>query len=637
MPAAVAVAALVLFSLFGAALVDSAVHWALLLLALAWSSCWLVRRQRWSRRQALLLLLLLVLSLSRATFGLEHGPGELDPFHALAPDSRLQRLEGRWHQDSHPRDGRCRGFVGVQRIDGKRMSGVTEVLLEPCSTPVLAGTWIRADGHLRRPAQAIHPLLPSPSERLSRLGCWTQFKVSRLERIANGWAPLAMARRRIITQLTAHLGPNHGAMVAALVLGGAQVDLPDSVRQAFTVAGLSHALAASGFHLSVLLGSVLLLSSRWLASWRMFAGCGLMVVFLLLAGPQPSVVRAVLMGASALLIREGGSRSRPIGLLLATLVLMLWWQPGWARSIGFQFSAVATGGLVVSAPVIETWLTSRLPKALSSMAPALAVPLAAMAWTLPLQWLHFGAMPLYGVLANLLASPFLMALTLAAMFLATLVLLLPQAVASLLLPVLAVPVKALAACLQGLVTAISNWPHAQLLIGRPSGWIVLVIVLAVASCWLSGSRRWRWVLMPLALMVLLVHGAGLLADAVVRVDQWGRQWVLLRHQGRAALISSHGDRLSCRVAQQLAHGHGHARLDWIAVLDPVAASKLDCWHSLARTLHAEQLGQSPLLAGQRLASAGLVLQPIGSSGRRFVLQAGHRRVSLQRSQLRLQP
>ena len=292
---------------------------------------------------------------------------------------------------------------------------------------------------------------------------------------------------------------------------------------------------------------------------------------------------------------------------------------------------------MVSAQVIETWLTSRLPKPLSSMAPALAVPLAAMAWTLPLQWLHFGAMPLYGVLANLLASPFLMALTLAAMFLATLVLLLPQAVASLLLPVLAVPVKVLAACLQGLVTAISNWPHAQLLIGRPSGWIVLVIVLAVASCWLSGSRRWRWVLMPLALMALLVHGAGLLADAVVRVDQWGRQWVLLRHHGRAALISSHGDRLSCRVAQQLAHGHGHARLDWIAVLDPVAASKLDCWHSLARTLHAEQLGQFPLLAGQRLASAGLVLQPIGSSGRRFVLQAGHRRVSLQRSQLRLQP
>ncbi|WP_244282401.1 ComEC/Rec2 family competence protein [Synechococcus sp. UW140] len=525
----------------------------------------------------------------------------------------------------------------VQRIDGKRISGVTEVLLEPCSTPVLAGTWIRADGHLRRPAQAIHPLLPSPSERLSRLGCWTQFKVSRLERIANGWAPLAMARRLIITQLSAHLGPNHGAMVAALVLGGAQVDLPDSVRQAFRVAGLSHALAASGFHLSVLLGSVMLLSSRWPASWRMLAGCGLMLVFLLLAGPQPSVVRAVLMGASALLIREGGSRSRPIGLLLATLVLMLWWQPGWARSIGFQFSAVATAGLVVSAPVMETWLTSRLPMALRSLAPALAVPLAAMVWTLPLQWLHFGAMPLYGVLANLLASPLLMALTLAAMFLATLVLLLPQAVASLLLPVIAVPVQALAACLEGLVNAISDWPHAQLLIGRPSGWMVLVIVLAVASCCLSGSRRWRWVLMPLALMALLVHGAGLLADAVVRVDQWGRQWVLLRHQGRAALISSHGDRLSCRVAQQLAHGHGHARLDWIAVLDPVVASKLDCWHSLARTLHAEQLGQSPLRPGQRLASAGLVLQPVGSSGRRFVLQAGRRRVGLQRSQLRLQP
>ena len=36
-------------------------------------------------------------------------------------------------------------------------------------------------------------------------------------------------------------------------------ELPEDIREAFRIAGLSHALAASGFHLSVLLGSVLLL------------------------------------------------------------------------------------------------------------------------------------------------------------------------------------------------------------------------------------------------------------------------------------------------------------------------------------------------------------------------------------------
>ena len=42
------------------------------------------------------------------------------------------------------------------------------------------------------------------------------------------------------------------------MLGSAQVQLPEDIREAFRIAGFSYALAASGFHLSVLLGSVLL-------------------------------------------------------------------------------------------------------------------------------------------------------------------------------------------------------------------------------------------------------------------------------------------------------------------------------------------------------------------------------------------
>ena len=53
------------------------------------------------------------------------------------------------------------------------------------------------------------------------------------------------------------VGPRRGGFLAALVLGSAQVQLPADIREAFPMAGFSHALAASGFHLSVLLGSVL--------------------------------------------------------------------------------------------------------------------------------------------------------------------------------------------------------------------------------------------------------------------------------------------------------------------------------------------------------------------------------------------
>ena len=56
------------------------------------------------------------------------------------------------------------------------------------------------------------------------------------------------------------------------MLGSTQVQLPEDIREAFRMAGLSHAIAASGFQLSVLLGSVLMLPAVGLLAcgflWR---------------------------------------------------------------------------------------------------------------------------------------------------------------------------------------------------------------------------------------------------------------------------------------------------------------------------------------------------------------------------------
>ena len=156
-------------------------------------------------------------------------------------------------------------------------------------------------------------------------------------------------------------GSQRGGLLAALVLGSAQVQLPAELREAFRVAGLSHALAASGFHLSVVLGSVLAVGRGLSRPLRVLLGCCALIVFLTLAGGQPSVVRAVLMGATALLIRESDQRSRGVGVLLLTLILMLLFRPAWAHSIGFQLSAAATAGLTLSAPGFEKYLLLSCP------------------------------------------------------------------------------------------------------------------------------------------------------------------------------------------------------------------------------------------------------------------------------------
>jgi len=635
MSAALAIALLLLLSLLGSALAQALWQWLLVAGVLLVGGFWLVRHRSLSRAQACLLAVALALSALRGGLGAQLQPDRLDPVHAIAHQAGVQVIEARLLGDAPVHRGRCQALVQVRRVDAGRRHGRTELVVSPCHKPLRAGLLFRAEGRLIRPAAASHPQLSSAAQRLQSRGSWTQFRTHQLQPLHQGWTPFADGRRRIASRLKTQAGERTGALMASLVLGSAQVEMPPDLKQAFRVAGLSHALAASGFHLSVLLGAVLVVTRRSPMAMRLLAGVGAMLLFLVLAGPQPSVVRAVLMGLAALLIREQGSRSRPLGVLVLVLLLMLWIHPMWARSVGFQLSAAATAGLVITAPALEQALVPLSLWRWPGLAAAMAVPLAAMAWTLPLQWLHFGAMPLYALVANLVVAPLLAPLTLASMVLALLCLVVPQAVALPVLSLLVIPVKALAAVLIAVVMGISAWPGAELLTGRPQPWLVLVLIVALLPWWLPLHHRWRWHFSPLLLAAVLIHGALQLQDAVVRVEQWGRQWVLLRHRGRAALISSGGDGLSCHGARQLQRGYGHARLDWVVVLDPVATNQMDCWTDLAHKVQAEQQGLSALVWGQRVESPGLLVQPSDRLGRRYSGRAGGQAFQLRRRGFKL--
>ena len=549
-------------------------------------------------------------------------PAQGDPVHRLGPSSTASvALVADLLGDARRFEDSCSVLVAVRRIDGRPARGRTEVIQRPCSDALHQGWRVRATGVLRRPAAGPHALIPGAAERLARQGSWSQLRVQELQVLRRPWTPVADARRQIAERLQAAAGEERGGLMAALVLGSAQVQLPADLRQAFRRAGLSHALAASGFHLSVLLGASLSLGRLFGKSVRLLLAGSALMLFLTLAGAQPSVVRAVLMGAAALLIRESGQRSKGFGVLLLSLILMLLIHPAWARSIGFQLSAAATAGLVVSAPAFEAWLTAALPGGLVWLAPALAIPTAALLWTLPLQWLHFGSAPLYGVLANLLATPLLGVLTLASMLLALLSLCVPPAW----LAWLAWPVQGLVGLLIGLVSWISSWPGAQLLTGHPNPWLVGLLVVGLLLWLPPWPRAWRAMSPLLMLSAVVMHGHGQVADGVVNVQQLRRHWLLARHQGRAALISSSGDAAGCRVARRLAEGHGHHQLDWVLLLDPVPTETLSCWQALARTVVSEQQGQAPLAIGQRLVSRGLSLQLLADRGQPMLLRAGRQR------------
>jgi len=199
-------------------------------------------------------------------------------------------------------------------------------------------------------------------------------------------------RQKIVDVHTQALGALRGPLVSAMVVGARVVDLDGNLRTAFTRAGLAHTIAASGFHVSLLLGTVLALTNRLGLRTQMLAGLGALGLFVMLAGFEAGVARASLMGAVGLwgLVQTGEGdvtgKRQPLHLLLLVAAVLLLYNPNWIGNLGFQFSFLATLGLMLLATPIAQSLTF-LPPALAEL---IAVPTAAYLWTLPLQLYSIG-------------------------------------------------------------------------------------------------------------------------------------------------------------------------------------------------------------------------------------------------------
>ncbi|MFT4011218.1 MAG: ComEC/Rec2 family competence protein [Nocardioidaceae bacterium] len=198
-----------------------------------------------------------------------------------------------------------------------------------------------------------------------------------------------------------------GALVPGLVVGADQ-DLPENVIADFRASGLSHLTAVSGTNLTLVVGALVLLG-RWAGvRGRWLIGLGLLGVlgFVVLARPEPSVLRAAVMGSIALLSLTAGGAERAVRTLSAAALLILLADPALAHNAGFALSVLATAGIVLLAPGmaagLETWLPAWVPP---GTAEAIAVPTAAQLMCTPIVAAIGGGVSLVAIAANLVVEP----------------------------------------------------------------------------------------------------------------------------------------------------------------------------------------------------------------------------------------
>ncbi|WP_199856577.1 ComEC/Rec2 family competence protein [Nocardia suismassiliense] len=225
------------------------------------------------------------------------------------------------------------------------------------------------------------------------------------------WQRVAHSIRTDFATAAARALPAEPAGLLPALVDGDTSALPDELREEFDVAGLGHLCVVSGANFTILLGAVLLVVRVLTLGPRtgaLVAGAAL-VLFVIIARPDPSVLRAGAMGAITLLALVTGRRKQALPALCAAVIGLLAVWPALAVSVGFALSVCATAGLILLAPSWADWLCARGWRRIP--AEIVAVAAGAFVVTTPLMVALDGQLSLVAILANVLVAPVIAPIT----------------------------------------------------------------------------------------------------------------------------------------------------------------------------------------------------------------------------------
>ena len=214
---------------------------------------------------------------------------------------------------------------------------------------------------------------------------------------------------RAFAHACTHLNRDARALVPGMAIGddrGMPADLSDAMKKT----SLTHLTAVSGSHIVIILATVTLIVP---ARKPLRLGANLLVLgtIVTLVGPEASVVRSVCVAAVAALGLILGRDGQSIAALCAVVIATLLIDPWASHSYGFSLSALAALAVVgPSAALVRRCRRgiredTRVGKALRRLVEMVCVPALAELATAPLIVALSGNVPVWGIVANVIAEP----------------------------------------------------------------------------------------------------------------------------------------------------------------------------------------------------------------------------------------
>lgn len=220
-------------------------------------------------------------------------------------------------------------------------------------------------------------------------------------------------QHRLSYRLSESLGGEVGAFASAVLLGD-RSGLSESTTRDFGRAGISHLLALSGLHMSVLIGGFAWILRKCGIPRRAVSALTILAIFgfLLLTGFSMSACRAGLMLGMMALLGFFSRSPDPFTSLFLSVAVVLLVVPSAVASIGLWMSFSSVLGLLVLAPRLKAdpharkggklGLGCRLARFLRAGVASVGISLIASFSILPILYISGGEFSLFGVLTNLL-------------------------------------------------------------------------------------------------------------------------------------------------------------------------------------------------------------------------------------------
>ena len=153
------------------------------------------------------------------------------------------------------------------------------------------------------------------------------------------------------------------ATLANAMLLGYKSAIPDSIREQFSRAGLSHIIAISGLHISILVVLIFYLVMGVGADRdkAFYISSLILLFYIILIGTPVSAVRAGLMGFLALLAVRMRRLPRAKNFLLISAFIILMVNPMLLRyDVGFQLSFLAVAAILFFYPLIRVGILQKI-------------------------------------------------------------------------------------------------------------------------------------------------------------------------------------------------------------------------------------------------------------------------------------